>query len=278
MNLTEKLSANKKNGKALLATNFYNFETLTAVLVAAKESNSALILQLSESSLHYLGVDMAYQMARAGIKKYQVEAWIHLDHGQNPDLVKQCIDVGFDSVMIDASEQSLEKNIAITKEIVAYAKPKGVNVEAELGYISKLGQEQKMVYTQPEEAKHFVEQTQINALAIAVGSAHGFYKETPNLQIDLIGRINAATPVALVLHGSSGIPDIQLRQAIAQGITKINLATAIKNRFMLTLKEHLNTTDEIDLRKVFPVATNAAKDLVKNKMVSINQALVENLG
>ena len=273
MNLSEKLYANKENGKALLATNFYNYETLTAVLLAAKESESSLILQLSESSLHYLGVDMAYQMARAGIKKHGVEAWLHLDHGQNVDLVKQCIDVGFDSVMIDASEKPIEENIAITKEIVAYAKPKGVNVEAELGYISKLGQEQKMVYTQPEEAKYFVEETQVNALAIAVGSAHGFYKEAPNLQIDLVGRINEATPAALVLHGSSGIPVLQLQQAISKGITKINLATAIKNMFMLTLKEHMNTTDEIDLRKVFPVATNAAKDLVKDKLNNINQVL-----
>ncbi len=277
MHLSEKLYANKQAGKALLATNFYNFETLTAVLLAAKESQSSLILQLSESSLHYLGVDMAYKMAIEGIKKHNVEAWIHLDHGQNPDLVKKCIDVGFDSVMIDASEKPIEENIAITKEIVAYAKNKGVNVEAELGYISKLGQEQKMVYTQPEEAQNFVEQTQVNALAIAVGSAHGFYKETPNLQIDLIGRINEATPAALVLHGSSGIPTIQLQQAISKGITKINLATEIKNIFMLTLKEHMNTTDEIDLRKVFPVATTAAKNLVKEKLEYINQSITTSI-
>lgn len=272
MNLTEKLQENKKEGKAILATNFYNFETLTAVLLAAKESESELILQLSESSLHYLGVDMAYQMARAGIKKHNVKAWLHLDHGQNVDLVKQCIDVGFDSVMIDASEHPLEKNIETTKEIVKYAEGKGVNVEAELGYISKLGQEQKMIYTQPEEAMHFIHETKADALAIAVGSAHGFYKETPNLQIDLIGRINSQTNAALVLHGSSGIPDIQLQQAVSKGITKINLATEIKNMFMLTLKKHMNSTDEIDLRKVFPVATTAAKNLVKNKMLVINNS------
>lgn len=266
MTLTEKLLDNKVSGKALLATNFYNYETLSAVLTAAKEMDCGIILQLSESSLKYLGVDMAYQMARAGLRKYDVEGWIHLDHGQNPELVKECIDTGFDSVMIDASEKPLVDNIAITKEIVAYAHAKGVNVEAELGYISKLGQEQKMIFTQPDEASYFVDETKVNALAIAVGSAHGFYKETPKLQLDLIGEINGATPAALVLHGSSGIPEVQLQQAITKGITKINLATEIKNMFMKTLKEHLNTTDEIDLRKVFPVATEAAKDLVKNKL------------
>src|SRR5690606_1490150 len=156
-------------------------------------------------------------------------AWLHLDHGQDIDLIKKCIDVGFDSVMIDASEKPIGENIKITKEIVGYAKNHNINVEAELGYISKLGQDQKLIYTQPQEAKMFVEATGINALAIAVGSAHGFYKEEPQLQIDLIGEINSVTSAALVLHGSSGIPDNQLQAAVKKGITKINLATEIKN-------------------------------------------------
>ncbi|GLR17583.1 class II fructose-bisphosphate aldolase [Portibacter lacus] len=272
MKLQEKLLLNKKEGKALLATNFYNYETLTAVLTAAKETDSSLIVQLSESSIHYLGLDMAYKMARAGLAKHEVEGWIHLDHGQNTDLVKACIDIGFDSVMIDASEKPITENVEITKSIVNYAAAKDINVEAELGYIAKLDQQQKMVYTQPDEAKSFVDQTGVNALAIAVGSAHGFYKTTPNLQIDLIGEINAVTNAALVLHGSSGIPADQIQAAVRQGITKINLATEIKNAFMLKLKAHMNATDEIDLRKVFPVATEAAKNLVKEKINVINDA------
>lgn len=270
MNLTETLINNKHESKALLATNFYNYETLTAVLLAAKEARSSLILQLSESSIHYLGLNMAYAMAREGIAKHEVNAWIHLDHGQNIELIKQCIDVGFDSVMIDASEHKMEENITMTREIVCYAAGKSVNVEAELGYISKLGQEQKMVFTQPEEARQFVKKTEVNALAIAVGSAHGFYKKTPELQIELIGQINAETDAALVLHGSSGIPDNQLQASIKKGITKINLATEIKNMFMKSLKLHMNSTEEIDLRKVFPVATEAAKKLVFEKLQVIN--------
>jgi fructose-bisphosphate aldolase class II/tagatose 1,6-diphosphate aldolase GatY/KbaY len=270
MKLQHQLQSNKKEGKALLATNFYNFETLASVLTAAKNLQSPVILQLSESSINYMGLKVAKSLAQAAIEQYDVIAWLHLDHGNDINLVKACIDEGFDSVMIDASEKPFKENIKITEEIVKYAAPYRINVEAELGYISKLGQEQKMIFTQPEEAKSFVEATGVNALAIAVGSAHGFYKETPQLQLDLIAKINEATTAALVLHGSSGIPHDQVQASISKGITKINLATEIKNIFMKELKSHLISTDEIDLRKVFPVATNKATELVTDKLSMIN--------
>lgn len=253
-----------------MATNFYNFETLSAVLTAAKTTHSALILQLSESSLHYMGLKVAARMAKSAISQYGVNAWLHMDHGGDVNLVKACLDEGFDSVMIDASEKPFAENVKITKEIVRYAEQFRANVEAELGYVAKLGQAQSMVYTQPVEAQKFVEETGIHALAVAVGSAHGFYKETPKLQLDLIAQINAVTPAALVLHGSSGIPHDQLQESIRRGITKINLATEIKNIFMKRLQEILASTDEIDLRKVFPKATQAATELVTEKLNVIN--------
>jgi len=270
MKLQEKLHYNKKNGKALLATNFYNFETLSAVLTAAQNTDSELILQLSESSIKYMGLQVATALAKSAIEQYGVTAWLHLDHGQDVVLVKECIDAGFDSVMIDASERPFEENIKITSDIVKYAEGSQINVEAELGYISKLGQDQKMVYTRPDEAKTFVEATGVNALAIAVGSAHGFYKETPNLQIELIKEINSFTNAALVLHGSSGIPNEQLQAAIKSGITKINLATEIKNIFMKSLQSELQHTSNIDLREVFPKATFKATSLVEDKLRTIN--------
>ncbi|MCK0144944.1 class II fructose-bisphosphate aldolase [Arenibacter sp. F26102] len=270
MKLKEKLHYNKKNGKALLATNFYNFETLSAVLAAAQNTGSELILQLSESSIKYMGLKVATALAKSAIDQYGVKAWLHLDHGQDVVLVKKCIDAGFDSVMIDASEKPFEENVRITRGIVEYAENYKINVEAELGYISKLGQDQKMVYTRPEEARYFVEATGVNALAIAVGSAHGFYKETPNLQLDLIKEINSVTTAALVLHGSSGIPNEQLQAAIENGITKINLATEIKNIFMKSLQNELRNTGNIDLREVFPVATYKATELVEDKLRTIN--------
>lgn len=273
MKLQAKLLENKKNGEAILATNFYNYETLSAVLTAAQNTNSELIIQLSESSINYMGLKVATALAKSATEQYGITAWLHLDHGQDVNLVRACIDAGFDSVMIDASEKSFRENVEITRNIVKYAESYQINVEAELGYISKLGQDQKMIYTQPKEAREFVEATGVNALAIAVGSAHGFYKETPELQIDLISEINNVTTAALVLHGSSGIPSKQLQAAIKNGITKINLATEIKNIFMKSLQAELRNTNNIDLREVFPAATGKAIELVEDKMriIGINK-------
>jgi ketose-bisphosphate aldolase len=267
MKLKDKLQEFSKGGKALLATNFYNFETLSGVLTAAKQANKPIILQLSESSINYIGLEISVAMAKSALKSYGVEGWLHLDHGSSVDIAKKCLDAGFDSVMIDASEKPFDENVKITQEVVRYAEQFGANVEAELGYVAKLGQVQQInQYTQPEEAKSFVDATGINALAIAIGSAHGFYKETPNLQIELLSRIHAATDAALVLHGSSGIPDNQLRDAIANGIAKVNLATETKNIFMKTLQSILQETDEIDLRKVFPKATQSVIGLITEKL------------
>jgi fructose-bisphosphate aldolase class II/tagatose 1,6-diphosphate aldolase GatY/KbaY len=267
MLLKEKLAELTREGKALLATNFYNFETLSGVLQAVAAKNKSIILQLSESSIHYLGLDVAAAMARAALKEFAVEGWLHLDHGSSVEMVERCLDSGFDSVMIDASEETFDKNVAITSTVVRLAEKYGANVEAELGYVAKLGQTQKVdQFTQPDEARRFVEATGVNALAVAIGSAHGFYKETPKLQLDLLEKIHHATPVALVLHGSSGIPDAQLRGAIQRGISKVNLATETKNTFMRSLKNVLSDNEEIDLRKVFPKATESVVALISEKL------------
>ena len=271
MTMKETLAKYSREGKALLAVNFYNFETLKGLLLAAQAAKSPLILQLSESSLHYLGIAPAVAMARVMLKEYGVEGWLHLDHGSSIDVVKQCLDTGFDSVMIDASEQPFEDNIRITKEAVALAQSYNANVEAELGYIAKLNQSQTIEPTSAEDAKRFVEATGIDALAIAIGNAHGFYKETPKLRIDRLKEIRTSVSCALVLHGSSGIPDEQLQEAIRCGISKINLATETKNIFMKKLQQLLADSDEIDLRKVFPKAIEEVKTLITRKLTVINE-------
>lgn len=267
MKLQDKFKQVRKEESAILATNFYNFETLKGVLTAAKETDSPIILQLTQSSLEYMSLPTAVKMGRSALEEFGVEGWIHLDHGGSVDLAKMCLDAGFDSVMIDASEQPLDVNIKVTKEVVKYAKSYDANVEAELGYIAKLGQDKgKLGFTEPADAKRFVEETGVNALAVAIGSAHGFYSEEPNLDLERLSAIHAATDVALVLHGSSGIPHDQLQAAISRGICKINLATEIKNIFMQSLKGALSSSDEIDLRKVFPKATDKVVELVKEKL------------
>jgi fructose-bisphosphate aldolase class II/tagatose 1,6-diphosphate aldolase GatY/KbaY len=268
--LQEKLKTLQDQKLALLATNFYNFETLKGVLEAARAVKKPIILQLTRSSIEYMGLPIALKLAESMLKYYEVEGWIHLDHGDSYELVACCLDAGFDSVMIDASERLIEENIKITRSVVKLAEKYNANVEAELGYVAKLGQNtDKVGFTEPDEARRFVEETGVNALAVAIGSAHGFYKEEPRLDLERLSEIRNVTNVALVLHGASGIPHIILREAIQRGICKINLATEIKNIFMKTLKNKLSNEEEIDLRKVFPSATNAVIQLVQNKLLEI---------
>ncbi len=267
MTLKEKLQLYTAQKKGLLATNFYNLETLHGVLKAASVTNRPIILQLTKSSIEYMGLKTAVNLGRTGLEEFGVEGWIHLDHGDSVDLVQACLDAGFDSVMIDGSELPFEENIKLTKEVVEKAKAYNAHVEAELGYVAKLGQSHSQkVFTQPDEAKIFVEQTGVDALAIAIGTAHGFYKEEPNLQFEILSEIHKLVNATLVLHGSSGVPAQQLKEAISRGICKINLATEIKNIFMKTLRDCLRNNEEIDLRKVFPKATEKVTELVKEKL------------
>ena len=265
MTIKELLLKCQHEKTAVLATNFYNFETLTAVMKAAQIADAPVMLQLTRSSIDYMGIDVAVKMARQAIADYGLQGYIHLDHGGSVELVQRCLDAGFDSVMIDASEKPFEENVETTCKVVEMAKAYGVPVEAELGYVAKLGQEQGGGFTTPEDAKRFVDATGVDSLAVAIGSAHGFYKQPPHLDIPRLAAIHAATPVCLVLHGSSGIPHPMVQEAIANGIVKVNLATEIKDTFMRALKNLLLTTDEIDLRKVFPKAVTPTVDLLVEK-------------
>lgn len=268
--LQEKFRELRADRQAVLATNFYNFETLKGVLEAAQAERLPIILQLTRSSIEYMGLPVAVGMAEEMLDFYGIEGWIHLDHGDSYELVAQCLDAGFRSVMIDASEKPFEENVRITRKVVRLAEGYGVNVEAELGYVAKLGQDAgKVGFTEPIEARRFVEETGVNALAVAIGSAHGFYKETPRLDLARLSAIRDMTDAALVLHGGSGIPHEILREAVRRGICKINLATEIKNCFMKTLKSRLVNEEEIDLRKVFPFPTEAVKALVRDKLLAI---------
>lgn len=267
MNLKQKLSQFKAEGRAILAANFYNFETLSGILQAASELNEPVILQLSESSIRYMGLHIATSIARAGMEQYKVEGWLHLDHGASAELAEACLKVGFDSVMIDGSEKAFEENIRITRQVVEMATKYGANVEAELGFIPKLGQEENNKgFTSSQQAFDFISATGVATLAVAIGTAHGFYKEEPKLDLVRLSSIAAITPIPLVLHGGSGVPDEMLRNAISSGITKVNLATDSKNAFMKELKNVLFNTNEIDLRKTFPPAIEAVKNLIMNKM------------
>lgn len=269
MKLKNALIECRQQKKAILAVNFYNFETLKADLIAANENHSAIILQTSESTLQYLGIPTAVAMARSLTADFDVQAWIHLDHGMDINLIKRCLDAGYDSVMIDASELSLEHNIEKTCKVVELARPYDINVEAEIGYIAKLNQSQEIICTPPDLAARFVSETGVDALAIAIGNAHGFYNSSPKLHFDILQAISEVVSIPLVLHGSSGIPIHDLLNAIRLGICKINLATEIKNAFMKEIKSIIVNSDEIDLRIIFPHAIKVTAELIGEKLKGI---------
>ncbi len=271
LNLKDKYRELIASGGALIAMNFYNLETLRGILSAAKTSNAAVILQASTGTLNYIGdANATAKIAKALVESFGVQAWLHLDHATSLETVKSALDAGFDSVMYDGSALSYEENLEATKEAVAMASWKNVPVEAELGFVPKLGEEQKnddSGFTSPAQAKKFAEETGINALAVAIGTAHGFYKEKPQLDFERLRAIRKILPnTALVLHGSSGLPDADVRKAIKFGINKVNVATELKDAFMRELKNVLQNSDEIDIRKVFPKATEKVTELAEKKI------------
>ncbi|MCC6424466.1 MAG: class II fructose-bisphosphate aldolase [Phycisphaerales bacterium] len=258
---------------ALLATNFYNYETLLGVLHAARQQKSEIILQTSPSTISYLGSPaVAAAMARSVADQEGVTAYLHLDHATDMDMLRACVDAGYDSVMIDASEKPLKDNIAMTRQAVDYAHAAHVAVESELGYVPKLGQHDVTTdgFTRPDEAKLFAQETAVDTLAVAIGTAHGFYKQTPRLDFDRLAAIRAVVDIPLVLHGGSGLAPEMWQKAIDRGIAKINFATEIKNAFIRGIKKEFQTQESIDLRTIFPPAIAAVTTLVASKIMICN--------
>ena len=267
MKLIDKLKEVQSQKRAMLAANFYNLETCKAIVQAAGKLNSPVILQLTPGSIKYIGLKAAVSITRNLSDELNAQTWIHLDHCNDIELIQECLDEGFDSIMIDASDKDIEENILITSQVVKIAEPYSVNVEAELGYIPKPEIEvDKNKFTEPLDAKRFVEETGVTSLAIAVGSKHGFYEGEPDLDIRRIKKIKDVTSAFLVLHGASGIPKHILIDAIINGIIKVNIATETKDLFMKSLKNVLQKSDDIDLRNSFPFATNKVQQMIEEKI------------
>jgi fructose-bisphosphate aldolase class II/tagatose 1,6-diphosphate aldolase GatY/KbaY len=267
LKLVKKFEELQNEKRAILAANFYNYETCRGIIQAAGSLNQSVILQLTPASIKYMGLNTAKNIARSVSQDEGVESWLHLDHCGDVELIKACLDQGFDSVMIDASDKPFDENITITKTVAELAKKYEINVEAELGYVPKPDSlVESDQFTDPSDAKKFVEITGVTSLAIAIGSKHGFYRGEPKLDFDRLNKIRSLTDVFLVLHGASGIPEQMLREAILNGITKVNIATDTKDQFMKSLKTVLADSDEIDLRKIFPVAIEKVQKLVEQKI------------
>jgi tagatose 1,6-diphosphate aldolase GatY/KbaY len=261
----------RRTGTAVAALNFYNAETLLAHIRAARLLNRSIILQTTESTIKYLGLSMIMGMANAAAEELELPVALHLDHGGSYDLAARCIDHGYTSVMIDGSKLSFEDNCTITRRVVELAHSNGVSVEGELGHVTHnnqvLANDITQFYTRAEDAAQFVKETDVDALAVAVGTAHGFYKGAVQLDFDRLTKIkDAVGSTALVLHGGSGVPKELVRRAIECGIVKINFGTELKDAFTRGVKHSLCETNEIDLRKTFLPAIEAVKKVSMEKI------------
>ncbi|MEG2677643.1 MAG: class II fructose-bisphosphate aldolase, partial [Oscillospiraceae bacterium] len=229
VNSKEMLLKAQKNRYAIGAFNVENMEMMQAVIAAAQAENAPVILQTTPSTLNYADTSLFVSMARALAEKASVPIAIHLDHGNSYNLCRQAAEDGYTSLMIDGSKLPIEENISLSRQVVqlASAMSPALSVEAELGRLG--GKEDAVevkhgedIYTDPDEAARFANETGVDSLAVAIGTAHGFYKGDPKLDFERLALLKAAVSIPLVLHGSSGVSDEDVRRAISLGVCKVN--------------------------------------------------------
>lgn len=221
-----------------------NMEMVKGAISAAEEMKTPIILQIAEVRLNYSPLSLMGPMMVEAARQAKVDVAVHMDHGLTFETIKEALEYGFTSVMLDASRDSFEDNIAKTKEVVAMAKEYGATVEAELGLVggSEDGKSDHGIRcTDPKDARIFCEQTGVDALAVAIGNAHGDYPVAPKLEFGVLEQIRQETNMPLVLHGGSGITDDDFRKAISLGIRKVNIATASFKSLTKQAEEYLST-------------------------------------
>lgn len=237
----------KREGRGCGAFSVGNMEMVKGAVMAAEELNTPIILQIAEVRLKHSPLALMGPMMVQAAKEAKVDIAVHLDHGQTVETTKKALELGFTSVMFDGSTLPFEENIAKTNEIAALARTYGATVEAELGLVggSEDGSENHGIRcTDPKDAKVFCEKADVDALAVAIGNAHGNYPVAPTLAFDVLEKIHNTADIPLVLHGGSGITDADFRRAISLGICKVNIATASFNCLTKKAKEYLTSEGE----------------------------------
>jgi|SRR3989344_5702158 len=284
--------ANKKN-YAVGAFNVNDMEILEAIVRAAESQKSPVILQTSEGAIKYAGLKVLFNLLKTVGDNTKIPAVIHLDHGRNFDLIKQCVKIGYTSIMIDASNFEFKENIRQTKKVVSLCEKKGVSVEAELGTIGGAEESivsRKIIYTEPSAAKDFTEKTGIDALAIAIGTSHGAFKFAGRQKLDIerLKQIKKLVKIPLVLHGAScvpkwlinrankfgarisgaeGVPDSQVALAVKNGINKVNTDTDLRLAFTESVRETLaKKPSEFDPRNILGPAKDLIQKIVEHRM------------
>ena len=292
----EMFEKSMKEHFAIGAFNVNNMEIIQGIVDAAAEQNSPVILQASSSAIKYARVPYLKKMIEAALEEHDIPVVLHLDHGPDFETCKMCIDNGFTSVMIDGSKYDFEENVALTKKVVDYAHSHGVVVEAELGKLAGIEDDVNVsasdaMYTDPEQAKEFVERTGCDSLAIAIGTSHGAYKfkGEAKLRFDILAKVKELIPnTPIVLHGAStvipefveqcnkyggnipgakGVPDEMLHEASLSGVSKINVDTDLRLAMTGAIREVFTENPSVfDPRKYLGVARTQIKDIVEHKI------------
>lgn len=292
----EMFEKSMKEGYAIGAFNVNNMEIIQAIMDAAAEAKSPVILQASSSAIKYARVPYLKKMIEAALEEHDIPVVLHLDHGPDFETCKMCIDNGFTSVMIDGSKYDFEENVALTKKVVDYAHSHGVVVEAELGKLAGIEDDVNVsasdaMYTDPEQAKEFVERTGCDSLAIAIGTSHGAYKfkGEAKLRFDILAKVKELIPnTPIVLHGAStvipefveqcnkyggnipgakGVPDEMLHEASLSGVSKINVDTDLRLAMTGAIREVFTEDPSVfDPRKYLGAARTQIKDIVEHKI------------
>ncbi|EKE16123.1 MAG: Fructose-1,6-bisphosphate aldolase, class II [uncultured bacterium] len=272
----EILTKAKEGGYAVGAFNTVNLETTRAIVEAAKELRSPVIIQVTEKTMEYGGGRGIFNMIKNDAEFYapEIPIGIHLDHGKSFELVERAVEIGFTSVMYDGSRKDFVDNLAMTKKIVELCHAKGIDVQAELGSVPYLGEtsmeevEWEKYMTDPGQAEKFVKETGIDTLAVAIGNAHGFFRERKIPDYDRLSMINKNVSIPLILHGASDWENGKVKEVIARGIACFNVDTATRLAFVNSLVKSVREQNEVsfDVRKLLGDARESVKETVKQKI------------
>lgn len=272
VSMNEFFPSAKQNRFAVGQFNMNNLEFAQAIVEAGIAERSPFIFGVSEGAIKYMGLEFTVALAKTAADISGLPIALHLDHGSTFEVAMKCIRAGFSSVMFDGSHHSFEENVRLTKEVVRAARAMGVSVEGELGTIGGVEDdiavdEAHANLAKPEEAIRFYEETGVDCVAIAVGTAHGVYKGEPNIHFDIIEKVARAIPVPVVLHGGSGVPDEAITRAIACGVGKINVNTENQVACTQSIRDVLLSDANVyDPRKYLTPAKKAMVEVVRTKM------------
>ncbi|MFA6296630.1 MAG: class II fructose-bisphosphate aldolase [Patescibacteria group bacterium] len=253
---------------AVGAFNTSDLEITKGIVSASEEMNSPIILQTSEGEIVHSGKDIFFNAMKIFAEKSKTPINLNLDHGKSFEMCKWAVDIGYNSVMIDGSKLSLDENIKLTKQVVDYAHERSVVVEGEIGLVPTpdKGEEVKILKADPNECKKFVEETGLDFLAVGIGNVHGENKGKPILDFERLSEICKVVSIPLVLHGGSGISDLDIKKAISMGICKINVNTELRQAFVKSLRESLEDEDVIKPYDIMEPVEDVIKKVVEKKI------------